>query len=33
MASIYMRIDGNDTIKGSATVAEIGLHRNFRRLT
>jgi type VI secretion system secreted protein Hcp len=29
MASIYMRIDGNDTIKGSATVAEIGGKKGF----
>lgn len=29
MASIYMRIDGNDTIKGSATVTDIGGKKGF----
>ena len=29
MASIFMRIDGNDTIKGSATVADIGGKKGF----
>lgn len=29
MASIYMRIDGNDEIKGSATVTDIGGKKGF----
>ena len=29
MASIFMRIDGNDTIKGSATVTDIGGKKGF----
>ena len=29
MASIYMRIDGNDTITGSATVTDIGGKKGF----